>query len=187
MEMHQVRYFLAVAEELNFSRAAQRCDVSQPSLSRAIKSLEAELGGVLFRRERNNTHLSELGLMVRPHLETVYSATASAKQVSQDVNRMKKVPLKLGLMSTIAPDEIVELIAALKAQHPGLELQLCDASAVELRDRLLAGDLEAAIYALPGEQLDRDPCDAAIQRADGDRGASKPQAVECAAVFRSAQ
>jgi DNA-binding transcriptional LysR family regulator len=155
MEMHQVRYFLAVAEELNFSRAAQRCEVSQPSLSRAIKSLEAELGGALFRRERNNTHLSELGLMVRPHLETVYNATASAKQVSQDVNRMKKVPLKLGLMSTIAPDEIVDLIAALKAQHPGLELRLCDASAAELRDRLLAGDLEAAIYALPGEQLDQ--------------------------------
>jgi LysR family transcriptional regulator, hydrogen peroxide-inducible genes activator len=155
MEMHQVRYFLAVAEELNFSRAARRCDVSQPSLSRAIKSLEAELGGALFRRERNSTHLSELGLMVRPHLETVYNATASAKRVSQDVNRMKTVPLKLGLMSTIAPDEIVDLIAALKAQHPGLELRLCDASAAELRDRLLAGDLEAAIYALPGEQPDQ--------------------------------
>src|SRR6266567_4737328 len=61
MEMHQVRYFLAVAEALNFTRAARRCDVSQPTLSRAIKSLEAELGGDLFRREGKNTHLSELG------------------------------------------------------------------------------------------------------------------------------
>src|SRR5258705_6253100 len=51
MEMHQVRYFLAVTEELNFSRAARSCEVSQPTLSRAIKSLEAELGGDLFRRE----------------------------------------------------------------------------------------------------------------------------------------
>ena len=154
MEMHQVQYFLAVAEELNFSRAAQRCEVSQPSLSRAIKSLEVELGGALFRRERKNTHLSELGRMVRPHLETVYSATENAKRISQDVKQMKTVPLKLGIMSTIAPDEIVDLITALKTQHPGLELRLCDASAAELRDRLLSGDLEVAIYALPGEQRD---------------------------------
>ncbi len=154
MEMHQVRYFLAVAEELNFSRAARRCDVSQPTLSRAIKTLEAELGGDLFRREGKNTHLSELGQMVRPHLEMVCSATADAKRVSRDLMQLKTVPLKLGIMSTIAPDEIVDLIAALKAQHPGLELRLCDASAAELRDRLLAGDLEVAIYALPGEQRD---------------------------------
>src|ERR1700692_2595297 len=117
MEMHQVRYFLAAAEELNFSRAARRCDVSQPSLSRAIKSLEAELGGDLFRREGQSTHLSELGQMVRPHLEMVYSATADAKRVSRDLVELKRVPLKLGIMSTIAPDEIVDLIAALKTQH----------------------------------------------------------------------
>jgi len=152
MEMHQVRYFLAVAEELNFSRAARRSNVTQPSLSRAIKSLEAELGGDLFRREGKNTHLSELGQMVRPHLEMVHSATADAKRVSRDLMELKKVPLKLGIMSTIAPDEIVDLVAALKTQHRGLELKLCDASAAELRDRLLAGDLEVAIYALPGEQ-----------------------------------
>jgi DNA-binding transcriptional LysR family regulator len=109
MEMHQVQYFLAVAKELNFSRAARKCGVSQPSLSRAIKSLEAELGGALFRRERKNTHLSELGQMVRPHLETVYSATENAKRVSLNVKQMKTVPLKLGIMSTIAPDEIVDL------------------------------------------------------------------------------
>jgi len=58
MEMHQVRYFLAVADELNFSRAAEKCNVSQPSLSRAIQLLEREFGGQLFRREYSRTHLS---------------------------------------------------------------------------------------------------------------------------------
>ena len=61
MEMHQVRYFLAVAEELNFTRASEKCNVTQPSLSRAIKLLEEELGGPLFRRERESTRLTDLG------------------------------------------------------------------------------------------------------------------------------
>jgi LysR family hydrogen peroxide-inducible transcriptional activator len=154
MEMHQVRYFLAVAQELNFSRAAEKCNVSQPSLSRAIQQLEGEFGGPLFHRERHLTHLTDLGEMVRPHLETVFEAAVKAKRLSQDISQLKRVPLKLGIMSTISPDEIVELIAGLKARHGGLELRLCDANAKDLRDRLLSGELEAVIYALPGEEAD---------------------------------
>ena len=73
MEMHQVRYVLAVADELNFTRAAEACHVSQPALSRAVQQLEGELGGQLFARERGDTHLTELGRMVLPHLEQVYA------------------------------------------------------------------------------------------------------------------
>ena len=69
MEMHQVRYFLAVARVLNFTRAAEECHVAQPSLTRAIKQLEAELGGDLFRRERNLTHLTDLGQRMLPMLQ----------------------------------------------------------------------------------------------------------------------
>jgi LysR family hydrogen peroxide-inducible transcriptional activator len=60
MEMHQVRYFLALCDEQNFTRAAQRCDVAQPSLTRAINKMEAELGGSLFDRDRTNTRLTDL-------------------------------------------------------------------------------------------------------------------------------
>jgi len=154
MEMHQVRYFLAVAKELNFSRAAEKCNVSQPSLSRAIQLLEGEFGGQLFRREHSRTHLSDLGKMIRPHLETVYNAAKKAKELSRDVTKMQKTPFKLGIMSTISPNEIVDLIAALEARYEGLELRLCDASAADLRKRLLVGDLEVVIYALPGEEAD---------------------------------
>ncbi|MGO8918377.1 MAG: LysR family transcriptional regulator [Stellaceae bacterium] len=154
MEMHQVRYFLAVAEELHFSRAAEKCNVTQSALSRAIQQLEVELGGPLIHRERHHTHLTDLGQMVRPHLEMVHCAAVKAKQLSQDASQLKRVPLKLGIMSTISPNEIVELIAALKTRYEGLELRLCDASARVLRDRLLAGDLEVIIYALPGEEPD---------------------------------
>jgi len=154
MEMHQVRYFLAVAQHLNFSRAAEECNVTQPSLSRAIQQLEAEFGGPLFNREHKFTHLTDLGQMIRPHLETIYSSAVKAKRVSQDLTEYRKVPLKLGIMSTISPFEIVDLISALKTRHHGLELKLCDASAKDLRGRLLAGELEVAVYALPGEEVD---------------------------------
>jgi DNA-binding transcriptional LysR family regulator len=154
MEMHQVRYFLAVAEELNFTRAAEKCNVSQPSLSRAIHTLEQEFGGPLFWRERGHTNLSELGQMIRPHLETVFAAAIKAKHTSQEISQKKKVPLKLGVMSTISPNEIIDLIAMLEEKYPGLELKLSDADAKGLRARLLQGELEAVIYALPGEEAD---------------------------------
>jgi LysR family hydrogen peroxide-inducible transcriptional activator len=69
-------------------------------------------------------------------LETVYEAALKATRLSEDIKRLKKVPLKLGIMRTISPDEIVDLIAALKTRHDGLELRLCNASA--LGDHVLA-------------------------------------------------
>ena len=69
MEMHQVRYFLTLCDELNFTRAAEKCNVAQPALTRAIKLLENEFGGLLFHRERADLYSSELGAAVRPYLE----------------------------------------------------------------------------------------------------------------------
>jgi DNA-binding transcriptional LysR family regulator len=116
--------------------------------------LEEELGGPLFHRERNFTHLTELGRMVRPYLEAVFEQSQRAKSVSQDYRQLRRVPLKLGIMSTIAPNAVVGLIAALRNRHAGIELKLCDASARDLRGRLLDGDLDVAIYARPGEEAD---------------------------------
>src|SRR6266446_3149951 len=137
MEMHQVRYFPAVAEGLNFTRASEKCNVTQPSLSRAIKLLEDELGGPLFHRDRESTHLTDLGQLVLPHLQSVFDHSKVAKQLSQDF--FQKVPLKLGIMSTISPEEIIGLIANLRARYPDVDLKLCDANAKDLRARLLAG------------------------------------------------
>jgi len=154
MEMHQIRYFLAVSEELNFTRAAERCNVAQPSLTRAIKLLEEELGGQLFHRERANTHLSELGRMVKPYLEEVYSKSQEAKRQALDFVKLKRTPLKLGVMCTIQPDELLELVNGLQARHSGIELEIIDASASVLEGRLLSGDLEVAIYCIPGREPD---------------------------------
>src|SRR6266849_6687825 len=84
MEMHQVRYFLALCEELNFTRAAKRCGVAQPSLTNGIKSLEQELGGALFHRGCRNIRLSELGRAIRPCLEALNRCAQQAKRKASD-------------------------------------------------------------------------------------------------------
>ena len=82
MELQQIRYFLAVARELNFRRAARHCNVAQPSVTNAIKALERELGGALFRRERP-IKLSELGEAVLPHLARIAHEVESTLETAK--------------------------------------------------------------------------------------------------------
>ena len=149
MELHQIRYFLALCEELNFTRAAERCMVAQSSLTRAIKALETELGGALFHRERANTHLSRLGEKVKPFLEQAYGQVQGAARQAQDFARAQTSALRIGAMRTMAPALLVDLVAAMRTTHPDLAIQVTDAPALALQERLLAGELDAAIYALP--------------------------------------
>jgi LysR family hydrogen peroxide-inducible transcriptional activator len=152
VEIHQVRYFLAVAETLNFTKAAERCNVSQPALTRAIQMLERELGGLLFRRERANTHLTELGRMVEPFLQQSFEAAQTSKRLAEEFAQTQKKTLKVGIMCTIAPDQIIDLITTMRSRNPDIELQLCDANAWDLEKQLLEGRLEIAIYCLPGKE-----------------------------------
>ncbi len=119
MEMHQVRYFLALCETLNFTRAAEHCNVSQPSLGRAIGKLEQEMGGPLFRRERNLTHLTDLGRLMSPHLENIYSASEAAQVEAKSFREIETAPLNLGIMCTIGPGRLVGLMAKVQKQTPG--------------------------------------------------------------------
>ena len=78
METHQIRYFLSVYETGNFTRAAERCFVSQPALTQAIKKLEEELGGLLFQRERNRVRPTALGRTIFPQLEQLWEGQLKA-------------------------------------------------------------------------------------------------------------
>ncbi|MFO1070845.1 MAG: LysR family transcriptional regulator [Geminicoccaceae bacterium] len=149
MEMQQVRYFVALAETLNFTRAAERCNVSQPSLTRAIKLLEDEFGGPLFHRERNNTHLTELGRMVRPYLEHLWHEIEAAKSAARSAARMEDSELKIGLMCTIGPAKLIDLMRRFHLKHQGVRLLLTDAGDRRLLEMLHEGSLELAILATP--------------------------------------
>jgi LysR family transcriptional regulator, hydrogen peroxide-inducible genes activator len=82
MEMHQIRYFLALCDELNFTRAARRCGVTQPSLTNAIRALERELGGAVFQR-KPRIELTELGRAVRPYLQEIGRHAASVRDTAR--------------------------------------------------------------------------------------------------------
>src|SRR5713101_2514910 len=97
MEMHQVRYFLAVARTLNFTRAAEECHVTQPSLTRAIKQLECELGGDLLRRERPHAQLTELGQRMMPLLTQCYDSAAGARLLASSIKSGETGSLTLAL------------------------------------------------------------------------------------------
>ena len=149
MEMHQVRYFLAVCDELNFTRAAEHCHVSQPALTRAIQGLEDEFGGPLFHRERNNTHLTELGKLVRPYLTEVFEQTAAAKEQADKFGRLEDIRLKMGAMCTIGPAVIADFLIAYSHDNPGVEIEVVEATGRAVNELLRNGDVEVALYGLP--------------------------------------
>jgi DNA-binding transcriptional LysR family regulator len=154
MEMHQVRYFLAAARTLNFTKAAEESNVTQPSLTRAIQKLEEEFGGLLFRRERSLTHLTELGRQMVPHLERTYEAAQAAKMLAKGIGKAALAPLNFGIAGNMPPD-LGAALAQVAGGLPGFELSLVHASTDALIDGMLKGDIDAAIFTKPRELPDR--------------------------------
>jgi LysR family hydrogen peroxide-inducible transcriptional activator len=93
LQMHQVRYFLALCEELNFTRAARRCGISQPSLTTAIRALERELGGALFHREPPIA-LTRLGHAVRPYLAKIARNADHAGEIARTLTPRRRARRK---------------------------------------------------------------------------------------------
>lgn len=151
MEMQQIRYFVALAQTLNFTRAAEHCNVSQPALTRAIQQLEHELGGPLFHRERNNTHLSELGRMMMPYLESVAESARAAKAAAASAKKAEHVTLTLGAMCTIGPELVADLIVRFRAAHPDIEVRVIDGEASMMIDALEKGDIHLSLVGVPDD------------------------------------
>jgi len=160
MEMQQVRYFTALADELNFTRAAKVCNVTQPALTRAIQSLEAELGGPLFHRERSQSHLSELGRMMLPYIKSIHEEAMTVKQQARAVANLENAELKLGAMCTIGPSVLSDFILGFHQKHESVCLAIDDATPAHLDAALIDGtfeigltrshdEMDACLHALP--------------------------------------
>src|ERR1700760_2231936 len=127
MQLHQVRYFLALARTLNFTRAAEQCNVTQPALTKAVHKLEEELGGALIHRERRLTQLTELGKMILPTLEKIYAAAEAVRHQALSYQKTTIAPLKIGLVPSVSAALITELFLDLVRIIPDLRIDLREA------------------------------------------------------------
>ena len=151
MEMHQVRYFLAVARTLNFTRAAEECNVAQPSLTRAIRQLEDELGGELFRRERPHAQLTELGQRMQPPLRQCYESALGARSLASSIKYGEVGSLRIALSATIETALLMPYILELRKHFKHLEVKLMRGTAIQVAEFMKSGSrLRAAECAILG-------------------------------------
>jgi DNA-binding transcriptional LysR family regulator len=155
MEMQQVRYFVAVAETLNFTRAAEQCNVTQPALTRAIKQLEYELGGDLIRREGRNTHLTDLGNRMLPILRQCYDSALAAKTLAKAVAKGEVSALSIAVSRSLSLHLIMDALNEMYAAFPGIQLKLKRGNAAEIAELLKSGDADIALGGPLGDNWDR--------------------------------
>jgi DNA-binding transcriptional LysR family regulator len=155
MEMHQVRYFLAVARLLNFTRAADECNVTQPSLTRAIKQLESELGGDLFRRERPAAQLTELGLRMHPLLKQCYEAAIGARQLASSFKSGEIGALRIALTHSVDLSLLIPHLDQIRRLFNRLEFRFLRGSSTEVAEFLKKGEAELGIAAEIDEEWER--------------------------------
>ncbi len=145
MELQQIRYFIAVYETLNFTKAAAQCQVSQPALTKAIKRLEDYLGSTLFVRDGRRVIVSEFGKILHPNLEEMLRQDQAVKTLSKNFRLLDKTPLSVGVMVTIGPTALAPFLVDFRTKHPGIEVSVVERPLMELLRALKEGEVEVAL------------------------------------------
>jgi LysR family hydrogen peroxide-inducible transcriptional activator len=149
MNLRELEYLVAVDEERHFNRAAERCFVSQPTLSGQLKKLEKELGVMLIDRNTRHVSMTDVGLAVAQQARNVLKEVKVVKEIAQSFDDPMAGELKVGLIPTVAPYLLPEIIPELKQKFPRLKLWLHEHLTAVLLDKLRNADLDLLILALP--------------------------------------
>lgn len=149
MELHQLRYFAAVAQTGSFSRAAEQCHVSQPSLSQQIQKLEKGLGQKLFDRLGRKVMLTEPGRMLLDRATAILAQIDDAERQLRDTDAKQGGHLAVGAIPTIAPYLLPAALEKLLRRRPNVELSMHEGVTQQLLAATIAGELDVAIVALP--------------------------------------
>ncbi|HYT97970.1 MAG TPA: hydrogen peroxide-inducible genes activator [Casimicrobiaceae bacterium] len=149
MTLNELRYIVAVAQERSFGRAAAKCFVSQPALSVAIQKLEDELGAPLFERGKNEVTITPVGERIVEQAQKVLEEAARIREIAQAGRNQLVGLLRLGVIYTVGPYLLADLIPALHARAPQMPLDIEENLTENLEAALRTGRIDAAIIALP--------------------------------------
>jgi LysR family hydrogen peroxide-inducible transcriptional activator len=149
MELHQLKYFCAIADTGSFSRAAQQAHVSQPALSQQIAKLEDELGIQLFDRLGRSVRLTELGKTFLPRARAVLHDLESARSDIVEKKTSITGPISIGVIPTIAPYFLPPVLASFSRKYPEVSVTIAEEITPALLERLREGTMDVAILALP--------------------------------------
>lgn len=153
--MQQIRYFLSLAETLNFTRAAEECNVSQPALTRAIQALEGELGGDLIRREGRLSHLTELGNRMLPLMRRCYDSAITARELARAVTKNEIAPMAVAISNSVNLENFMAPISELFRSFPGLQLRIFHGPGADILRTLKEGRIDLAIAGAVEDGWDR--------------------------------
>lgn len=153
MELRHLEYFVAVAEELSFTRASRRLHVVQSGVSSAIQGLERELGAQLFDRDRHRVALTDAGQALLPEARATLAAAQAAREAVGEARGGLRGTITLGTMLSTGPLDLPELLGRFHASHPdvAVRLRLASAGSAGLARELIAGALDLALVSLPGQ------------------------------------
>jgi LysR family hydrogen peroxide-inducible transcriptional activator len=149
MTLTELRYIVALARERHFGRAAEKCFVSQPTLSVAIKKLEEELGITLFERHTSDVSVTPLGTRIVEQAQRVLEETAAIRHIAAQGKDQLASPLRVGAIYTVGPYLLPQLIPIMHKRAPNMPLLLQENYTVKLGELLRSGELDVAILSLP--------------------------------------
>ncbi|MBU3065927.1 LysR family transcriptional regulator [Nocardia sp. NEAU-G5] len=153
MDIRSLGYFIAVAEEASFTRAAERCHVAQPSLSQQIQGLERELGEPLFERLPRQVHLTTAGQVLLPYARVAIAAVTAAKDEFAYRAGGLTGTLQLGLVEGIDADAVAGVLGRFTTTYPGVTLTVSGGTSAELSSQVTDRRLDTAVIALPVDGL----------------------------------
>jgi DNA-binding transcriptional LysR family regulator len=150
MDLRQLEYFIAVAEEANFTRAAERVHISQSGVSAQVRQLERELGQPLLDRSGRSVRLTEVGAAVLPHARAALDAVADARLAVDHLAGLVRGQLTVGMVSGCALPVLAELLAEFHDRHPGVTITLTEGGSDHLVDLLHEGQIDLALIGAAG-------------------------------------